>query len=378
MNYINEFRQKETAQGILKKIREVSRRNVNIMEICGTHTHTISKYGIRNALPSTIHLISGPGCPVCVTSAADIDAIIEFSRNEKDVIIATFGDMMRVPGTALSLQELKSMGRDIRVVYSPLGSIDIAKANPGREVLLYAVGFETTVPTVAATVLTAKKEQLKNLSVLAIHKLTPPAMNALLGSGELRLHGFICPGHVTAIIGAKAYKFISDDYHAPCVVAGFEPLDTIHGLYMLINQLEEGRTDIEIQYKRVVTWEGNIKAQKIITQVFEICDSDWRGIGRIPLSGLTLRKEFFEFSAEERFGIKKKSETQDLKSKIQNPASKIQLGCSCGEVLKGLITPDQCPLFVKYCTPETPIGPCMVSFEGTCAAYYKYENFKQG
>ena len=193
MNYINEFRQKETAQGILKKIREVSRRNVNIMEICGTHTHTISKYGIRNALPSTIHLISGPGCPVCVTSAADIDAIIEFSRNEKDVIIATFGDMMRVPGTALSLQELKSMGRDIRGVYSPLGSIDIAKANPGREVLLYAVGFETTVPTVAATVLTAKKEQLKNLSVLAIHKLTPPAMNALLGSGELRLHGFICP-----------------------------------------------------------------------------------------------------------------------------------------------------------------------------------------
>ncbi|MFO0792892.1 MAG: hydrogenase formation protein HypD [Candidatus Brocadiaceae bacterium] len=353
MNYIDEFRQKETAQGILKKIHEISRRNVNIMEICGTHTHTISKYGIRNSLPSTIRLISGPGCPVCVTSAADIDTIIEFSKNEKDVIIATFGDMMRVPGTALSLQELKSMGRDIRVVYSPLGSIDIAKANPGREVLLYAVGFETTAPTVAATVLTAKEEQLKNLSVLAVHKLTPPAMNALLGSGELRLHGFICPGHVTAIIGAKAYKFISDDYHAPCVVAGFEPLDTIHGLYMLINQLENGRTDIEIQYKRVVTWEGNTKAQKIIDQVFEICDSDWRGIGRIPMSGLSLRKEYAEYDAKKRFCITNISETLNSKLKTQN--SKLNLGCSCGEVLKGLITPDQCPLFGKLCTPETPI-----------------------
>ncbi len=379
MKYIDEFRQKDAAQAILKKIHEISRIKANIMEICGTHTHTISKYGIRNTLPPNICLISGPGCPVCVTSAGDINRVIEFSKREKDVILATFGDMMRVPGTESSLQEQKAAGRDIRVVYSPLGAIDIAMAKPEKELILFAVGFETTVPTVAATVLMAKDKGIKNFSVFALHKLTPPAMKALLDLGELNLHGFICPGHVTTIIGANAYRFIAEDYHAPCVVAGFEPLDAIYGLYMLVKQLEEGRNDIEIQYKRVVTWNGNVKAQKITEQVFEICDSSWRGIGTIPMSGLKLKEKFADFDAEKRFGIKDETfekpldVTLDLRLDNGDLKSEIQTGCACGEVLRGLLTPNQCPLFGNICSPETPVGPCMVSFEGTCAAYYKYE-----
>lgn len=378
MKYIDEFRRKEAAQGILKKIHEISGKKAHIMEICGTHTHTISRYGIRNALPPHIRLISGPGCPVCVTSTEDIDTIITFGKREKDVIIATFGDMMRVPGTEASLLELKAMGSDIRVVYSPLGALDIARANPGKEVLFYAVGFETTAPAVAATVLLAKRERLKNITVFALHKLTPPAMRALLDSGELSLHGFLCPGHVTTIIGAGAYRFLADDYHAPCVVAGFEPLDALQGLYMLIQQLEEGRADIENQYKRVATWEGNTKAQDIMNQVFEVCDSKWRGIGTIPLSGLTLKRTFAGFDALERFRIRNLSEALNSgaepshrDAEHRNPA--FRESCACGDVLKGLITPDRCPLFGVACTPETPVGPCMVSFEGTCAAYYQYE-----
>ncbi|UJS17914.1 MAG: hydrogenase formation protein HypD [Candidatus Jettenia sp.] len=359
MKYIDEFRQREAAQGILKKIYALSGKKVNIMEICGTHTHAISKYGIRNSLPSHIRLISGPGCPVCVTSAGDINRIIEFCKREKNTIVATFGDMMRVPGTESSLQEQKAMGKDIRVVYSPLGALDIALANPGKEIILYAVGFETTVPTVAATILLAKEKGIQNFSAFTLHKLTPPAMKALLDSGELDLHGFLCPGHVTAIIGANAYKFLAEEYQAPCVVAGFEPLDAIHGLYMLIKQLKEDRVEIEIQYKRVVTWEGNTRAQRILEQVFEICDSNWRGIGKIPMSGLRLKNEFADFDAEKKFVIEAGIDEEPQ-------------GCACGDVLKGLLTPNQCPLFGKICTPESPVGPCMVSFEGTCAAYYTY------
>ncbi|MGQ3685492.1 MAG: hydrogenase formation protein HypD [Candidatus Loosdrechtia sp.] len=359
MKYIDEFRQRDAARKILEKIHGISGKKVTIMEICGTHTHTIAKYGIRNSLPSNIRLISGPGCPVCVTSAADINKVVEFCKREKDVIIATFGDMMRVPGTESSLQEQKAMGKDIRVVYSPLGALDIAMANSGKQVILYAVGFETTVPTVAATILLAREKGIKNFSALALHKLTPPAMMALLDSGELDLDGFLCPGHVTAIIGAKAYQFLAKKYHAPCVVAGFEPLDALYGLYLLMKQLEEGKAEIEIQYKRVVTWDGNIKAQRIIEKVFEICDSNWRGIGKIPLSGLRLKEEFAHFEAEKRFSL-----ANGIDEELQ--------GCACGKVLKGIITPDQCPFFGSTCTPETPAGPCMVSFEGTCAAYYKY------
>ncbi|MEK7773917.1 MAG: hydrogenase formation protein HypD [Deltaproteobacteria bacterium] len=359
MKYIDEFRQKDLARGILKKIREISATKANIMEICGTHTHSISRYGIRDSLPPNIRLISGPGCPVCVTSALDVNRIIEFVRKERGVIIATFGDMMRVPGTHSTLQEEKARGSDIRVVYSPLDTLDIAAANPGKEVVFYAVGFETTAPTVASTILSAREEGIKNLSALSLHKLTPPAMKALLDGGDVGIDGFICPGHVTAVIGAGAYGFLSTRYGAPCVVAGFEPLDALLGLYMLIRQIEEGRADIEIQYKRVVTWEGNIKAQGIIAEVFEPADSVWRGIGAIPLSGLKIKDAYGGFDAEKKFHIPAGLDVE--------PA-----GCMCGSVLKGLITPDECPLFAGACTPANPVGPCMVSSEGTCAAFYKY------
>lgn len=359
MKYIDEFRQKEAAQAIIRKIRETSRRQVNIMEICGTHTHSISKYGIREALPKNITLISGPGCPVCVTSATDVNRIIEFSRTKKDAIIATFGDMMKVPGTDSSLQEEKARGADIRVVYSPLDSIEIAQNNPDREVVLFAVGFETTSPTVAATVLGAKDAGLRNFSALSLHKLTPPAMKALLESGEIKIDGFIAPGHVTAIIGAKAYGFLAEDYKSPCVVAGFEPIDALLGIYMLVRQFEEKRCAIEIEYDRVVTWDGNQKAQSVISEVFEPSGSLWRGIGNIPGSGLSFRSSYAMFDAEKRFSMPKGADAEPK-------------GCQCGSVLKGLITPEKCPLFAKACTPEFPIGPCMVSSEGTCAAWYKY------
>jgi len=359
MRYIDEFRDKTGAIAIIDRIRKVSRRPVNIMEICGTHTHSISRYGIREALPPTIRLISGPGCPVCVTSAADINRVIDFSRSHKDAIIATFGDMMRVPGSTSSLQEQRAHGGDIRVVYSPLGALEIARANPGREVVLYAVGFETTAPTVAATILEAGEAGIKNLSVLSLHKLTPPAMRALLDAGEVRIDGFIAPGHVTAIIGAGAYEFLSTEYDSPCVVAGFEPMDALLGILMLVTQLEEGRCTTEIEYDRVVTREGNRKAQSIIGEVFTPADSLWRGIGVIPMSGLALRDKYAEFNAEKRFDIPAGVDAE--------PA-----GCRCALVLKGLITPDECPLFGKACTTGTPVGPCMVSSEGTCSAYYKY------
>lgn len=359
MRYLDEFRQKELAQGLIKKIAEISTKDVSIMEICGTHTHAISRFGIRQSLPANIRLISGPGCPVCVTSASDINRIIDFARITPGVIIATFGDMMKVPGSKTSLQQERANGSDIRVVYSALGSLDIARQNPDKEVVMYAVGFETTAPTVAATIIAAKKEGLRNLSVLSLHKLTPPAMRALLVAGELDIDGFLCPGHVTAIIGARAYGFISSEFNAPCVVAGFEPLDALHGIYMLIRQFEEGRNAIEIQYERVVRWEGNTKAQEVIAEVFVPADALWRGIGNIPGSGLAINESYSEFDAQKRFSIAPGIDEEPK-------------GCACGSVLKGLIRPEGCPLFAKVCTPEFPVGPCMVSSEGTCAAFYKY------
>jgi len=363
MKYIDEFRQKDAAQAIIKKIREVSRKQVSIMEICGTHTHSISKYGIREALPDNIRLISGPGCPVCVTSAADVNRIIAFSRVNRNAIIATFGDMMKVPGSESSLQEEKARGADIRVVYSPLNSIEIAKNNPDKEVVLFAVGFETTAPTVAATVLSAKEAGLKNFSALSLHKLTPPAMKAILDSGDVLVDGFICPGHVTAIIGASAYEFIARDYGSPCVVSGFEPVDVLYSIYMLLRQLYLGEAKIEIEYERVVSMDGNKKAKEIMAAVFEPRGSAWRGLGLIPGSGLKITQTYSEFDAEKVFGIKAADS-----SYVEKPGA-----CACADVLKGRITPFECLLFANPCTPEKPMGPCMVSSEGTCAAYYKYE-----
>ncbi len=364
MKYIDEFREKRRIKGILESIRRISTKRITIMEICGTHTHTISRYGIREAVLPNINLISGPGCPVCVTPPGDIERIIEFSRRRRDVIIATFGDMMKVPGRSSTLQDEKARGGDIRVVYSPISAIEIASSNPQREVILYAVGFETTAPTVAATILMAERKGLKNLSILSLHKLTPPAMRALMESGEIDIDGFICPGHVTAIIGAGAYEFLSREYSSPSVVAGFEPLDTLQGIYMLVRQIEEGKSNTEIQYSRVVTWEGNERAKAVMDEVFEVCDTDWRGMGTIPSSGLRIRDEFAGFDAEKRFSIERID--------CGEPP-----GCECGRVLKGLISPPDCRLFGSVCTPASPVGPCMVSSEGTCAAYFRYRSVVQ-
>lgn len=364
MKYVDEYRQKDIAQGILASIRALSTKRAAIMEICGSHTHSISKYGIRDVLPQTIRLISGPGCPVCVTSAGDLNRIIDFIRRERNIITATFGDMMRVPGSASSLQEEKARGSDVRVVYSPMDTLALAATHPGKEVLFIAVGFETTAPTVAATMIMARDRGIKNLSFLSLHKLTPPAMRALLDSGEVELNGFLCPGHVTAVIGAGAYRFIADDYHAPCIIAGFEPLDVLQGIHMLAAQIEAGRAAIEIQYTRVVTEEGNRKAQEVVQQVFGTADASWRGIGMIPSSGLKIRESFGAFDAEQRFALGAGSDEEPP-------------GCSCGDIIKGVMSPYECPLFGSSCLPESPQGPCMVSSEGTCSAYYKYGRSKQ-
>ncbi|MBI5598691.1 MAG: hydrogenase formation protein HypD [Deltaproteobacteria bacterium] len=370
MKYMDEFRRPAPAAAMVEAIKTLSAgrrgrlagREIGIMEICGTHTHSISRYGIRAAMPQNIRLISGPGCPVCVTSQPDIDRLIHFVRREKKAIVATFGDMLRVPGSFSSLERERAEGAEIRVVYSPLDCLDIAAANPSKEVMFYSVGFETTAPTVAATIVEARRKGVKNLSVLSLHKLTPPAMRALVDAGDINIDGFIAPGHVTAVIGARAYGFLSEEYGLPCVVAGFEPLDALAGLWMLVKQLSEARRDIEIQYKRVVTWEGNRKAQAVLNDVFTEADAMWRGIGVIPGSGLKIREGFAAFDAEKRFDI-------GYDGCVVEEAH----GCACGKVLKGLITPPECPLFQKACRPDAPQGPCMVSSEGTCAAYYRYE-----
>ncbi|MBI5559926.1 MAG: hydrogenase formation protein HypD, partial [Deltaproteobacteria bacterium] len=333
MKYIDEFRKKEPALALFKELGRISLRKANIMEICGTHTHSIARYGIRAAMPGNVKLISGPGCPVCVTSQADINRVIEFSRTEKNAVIATFGDMLRVPGSFSSLEEERARGADIRIVYSPIDTIEIARTNPGKEVVFFAVGFETTAPTVGATVLLAREKNLKNFSLFSRHKLTPPAMRALLDSGDIAIDGFIAPGHVTTVIGASSYGFLAEEYGLPCVVAGFEPLDCIYGLYMLVKQINEGRHDIEIEYKRVVTWEGNKKARAVMDEVFTAADARWRGLGEIPMSGLEIRDEFSGFDAEKRFAM----------GQLECGGEELK-GCACAMVIKGLETPQECPL----------------------------------
>lgn len=359
MSLSDKYRKKELAKSLVEKIRSVSRKKLNIMEICGTHTHALSRSGIREVVPENIRLISGPGCPVCVTPGGDVSGVIEFAEKNPEVTIATFGDMMKVPGGGGTLQEAKARGADVRVLYSPFGAVEMARKDPSRQVVLFSVGFETTVPTVASVIMHAELGGLDNLSVLSLHKLTPPGMRAIMESGEVDIDGFLCPGHVTSIIGARAYEFLASEYSSPCVVAGFEPLDVLYGLLMLVKQAEEGRAEIEIEYDRVVKWDGNPTAKKVMDQVFEPMDADWRGIGVIPGSGLGLRDRFRDFDAARRFDIKKAEEADPP-------------GCGCGDVLKGVIDPTGCPLFATACTPASPVGPCMVSAEGTCAAYFKY------
>ncbi|MFC1559798.1 hydrogenase formation protein HypD [Candidatus Margulisiibacteriota bacterium] len=357
MKYIEEFGKKSDILKLSKKIKALNVK-ANLMEVCGTHTMAIFRFGIRKLLPEGVNMISGPGCPVCVTSQEDIDKVIEISK-QKNVIMATFGDMMKVPGSKSSLSKEKTKGADIRVVYSPLDSLDIAKENPKKSVVFVGVGFETTTPTIAGTIIQAKKKGIRNFSAFTSHKTVPITLEALLSLGEIKLDGFLCPGHVTAIIGSDAYKEVTEKFKIPSVVAGFEPVDILEGIYMLLRQKKNKEYKVENQYKRVVTKEGNTTAQRIVDELFEPADAAWRGIGVIPGTGLKLRKGYEKFDAEKIFNIKVEK-------------AKVNEDCICGKVLRGVAKPTECRLFSKACTPDTAFGPCMVSSEGTCAAYYKY------
>ncbi|MBI1811300.1 MAG: hydrogenase formation protein HypD [Nitrospirae bacterium] len=351
----------ETLKNLLKQIG----KPVRLMEVCGTHTVAIFRQGVRELLPEGLSLISGPGCPVCVTAVEDIEKAMEIS-GKKNVIFTTFGDMMRVPGIKKNLSEIKAEGADIRVLYSPIDALKIAAENKDKKVVFFATGFETTSPSVAATLFEAEKRGISNFYIYSVHKLVPPALDALLSSGEIKIDGFIMPGHVSTIIGTGPYEFISEKYRKPSVITGFEAGDILQGINMLLEQIASNRADVEIQYKKVVREEGNPKAVALINEYFEPCDAYWRGIGTIPLSGLKLREKYRHRDINSVIKI----ETLFI-SGPQEPK-----GCSCGEILKGLQTPDECPLFAGVCTPENPVGACMVSTEGSCAAYYKYRGHK--
>jgi hydrogenase expression/formation protein HypD len=358
VKYVDEFRSPESVRRLLALIRGRSRTPVCLMEFCGGHTHAVLRFGFRQLLPSTVRLLAGPGCPVCVTSPADLDRAIAVART-RGVTLATFGDMLRVPGSKGTLQEAKARGADVRVVYSTLDALAIARANPDREVVFLAVGFETTAPSVAAAVLGAQQEGLKNFSILSLHKLTPPAMRAILDSGEVRLSGILGPGHVTTIIGTDAWGFLARDYGIPCAVAGFEPVDILMALHALVDSIERESPEVLNAYTRSARPEGNLQAQGCVDRVFRADTAEWRGLGRVPMSGLFLRDAFAGLDAASRFPVDIEPATE--------PA-----GCLCGEVLRGRVQPPDCPLFSRACRPEHPIGPCMVSGEGACAAHILY------
>ena len=360
IKHLHEYRDPELSRKIIQQIKKTSQKNIRLMEVCGTHTTSIFRNGIRSLLPETISLLSGPGCPVCVTAQNEIDAFIELARLD-DVIIATFGDLIRVPGADSSLQNEQAKGRDVRVVYSTFDAIEIAKKNPDKNVVFLGVGFETTAPTIAASILAAHNLNLNNYFVISAHKLLPPALFTLAENPKTNIDGFILPGHVSVIIGVKAYIPFYEQYNVPCVIAGFEPIDILQAILMLAKQIEDNASRLENGYKRAVTFEGNPKARSTMNAVFETAGAAWRGLGVIPLSGLKIRKEYAAFDAQKVFGIKL-AESEDPK------------GCACGEILLGLKIPPQCPLYKKKCTPIQPIGPCMVSSEGTCAAYHRYHD----
>ena len=364
MRYVDEFRSKKLIQKAAGKIKAaMPARNLNIMEVCGTHTQSFFRFGLDKILPPNLRLIAGPGCPVCVSSQRYIDGAIELAGH-KDTILLTFGDMLRIPGSRSSLEKEKARFGNVRVVYSAFDSIKIAKLNPDKRVVFLAVGFETTAPTIALSILAAKKEKLKNIFFYASLKLIPPAMEYLLRDKRLNLDGFLCPGHVSAVIGTKPYEFIPKRYKIPCCVTGFEPLDVLEGIYLLIDQIVKNNPKVANQYSRVVARGGNPKAVGIMNKVFVQDTASWRGFGNISKSGLKIRKEYSAFDAQKVF---------QLSSELGAWSSKVKTKCKCGDVLKGLISPAQCPLFAKTCTPDNPIGPCMVSQEGACNAYYRYK-----
>jgi len=359
MKHQDEFRDGALARKIAAKLQETSTKPVRLMEICGTHTMSIFRHGLRTLLPPTITLVSGPGCPVCVTAIEEIDRAVRLARTP-GVRVATFGDLIRVPGSESSLKEETAAGAKVALVYSAMDALKSAWDHPDEEVVFLGIGFETTAPTVAAAVQRAAQTQTGNFSILSAHKLLPPAMNALLADQDVRIDGFLCPGHVTTIIGAEPYRRVAERYRTPCVVTGFEPVDILQGILMLSELIEADRAEVVIQYKRAVSPAGNPKARAVMDKVFKPVDALWRGLGLIPLSGLGLRDEFSAYDARQRFDL-------------EVPPTAEPPGCRCGDVLRGVAVPPDCRLFRNLCTPDRPVGPCMVSGEGTCAAYFKYQ-----
>jgi hydrogenase expression/formation protein HypD len=361
MKYVDEFRNADLARAVSAEIASLvdPKRHYKIMEVCGGHTHTIYRHGIKDLLPDQVELVHGPGCPVCVLPMGRVDEGIAIAERS-EVIFTCFGDMMRVPGSKGNLLEVKAEGADIRMVYSPLDALRIARENPDREVVFYAIGFETTAPSTALTLQRAKKEGIENFSVFCNHVTIVPPVRALLDSPDLRLDAFIGPGHVSTVIGCRPYEFMPVDYGKPCVVAGFEPLDLMQSVLMLIRQLDEGRCEVENQYGRAVLWEGNLKALEAMAEVFELRPYfEWRGLGFIAQSALKLSPNYADLDAELRYS------TPGVR--VADPKA-----CQCGEVLKGVLKPPECKVFGTACTPERPLGALMVSSEGACAAYYNF------
>jgi hydrogenase expression/formation protein HypD len=358
MKYLDEYRQEPLAKKILEEIRRTVTKSWVLMEVCGGQTHSIVKYGIDQLLPEAVELVHGPGCPVCVTSLEMIDKAHAIA-SRPDVIFCSFGDMLRVPGSEADLLVLKSHGADIRVVYSPLDCLKVARDHPGRKVVFFAIGFETTAPANALSVWLAREQGIRNYSALVSHVLVPPAIEAIMESYQNRVQAFLGPGHVCTVVGYREYEPIAAKYNIPIVVTGFEPVDLLEGVLMTLRQLEEGRTEVENQYPRIVSRDGNKAARDLVEKVFEVCDRKWRGVGLSPNSGYRLREEFREFDAEHFFELKA----------IQTAESSL---CISGSVLRGVKKPHDCPAFGKECTPQHPLGATMVSAEGACAAYYAY------
>jgi hydrogenase expression/formation protein HypD len=357
---LSAFRDPAVARRLVDAIAEID-RPATIMEVCGTHTVAIARNGLRAVMPPSVKLISGPGCPVCVTANRDIDTAVELARTP-GVIVTTFGDMMKVPGSRSSLSREKADGHDVRIVYSPLDALALAEKEPDKEVVFIGVGFETTVPVIAAAINRAAEAGLENFSVFSAHKTVPLALAALVDDPEVAVDAFILPGHVSTIIGSKPYEFLATDYHVPGAITGFEPVDVLQGVWMLLKQIDEGRAEIEIAYRRGVSPEGNVAARDLMAKVFEPIDADWRGIGVIPGTGLGIRDEYAKYDAVKRIEL-------DVPEPREIP------GCQCGDVLRGILLPFECKLFGRACIPEHPIGPCMVSSEGSCAAYYRYTDY---
>lgn len=363
------FRDPELAAGVIESLHKLAKllaqrdgnKPLNIMEVCGTHTMAIAKNGLRDIMPDNIKLTSGPGCPVCVTSNADIDGAIELAKHH-DLVVTTFGDMLKVPGSYSSMNAEKGNGGDVRVVYSPLDAIDLATKNPELQVVFISVGFETTTPIIAATIKRAKAAGLENFSIYAANKTVPNALRAIADDPEINISALILPGHVSTIIGAAPYQFLADEFGVGGVITGFEPLDILQGVYMLLKQMVDKRAEIEIAYTRGVMAKGNPAAVAMMEEVFEPCDATWRGLGVIPGTGLKIRGEYALWDATVRHNL-------------VIPPPRETKGCSCGDVLRGIMMPYDCRLFGRGCTPQNPIGPCMVSSEGSCAAYYRYTDY---